>query len=150
MVVAVGVEGLRALLGRHLGYSDWLEITQERVDRFAEATDDHQWIHVDPVRAAVGRYGRPIAHGNLVLSLTSHLLGQILDLRGFSMIVNYGGDRVRFLSPVVVGARLRAGARIRSVDEFRGGAQLSVTIALAIRGRAAPVCVARVILRAYL
>jgi acyl dehydratase len=149
-MVTEGVEGLRELVGQHLGYSDWLDITQDRVDQFAAATGDRQWIHVDPVRAASSRYRGPIAHGHLILSLTSHLLRQILDTQGFSMLVNLGGDRVRFLSPVPVGARLRAGAVIRSVDEIRGGARLSVRVVFTIQGQAAPVCVAQVILCAYL
>ncbi len=148
-IVVSGAEELRALAGCELGHSDWLEITQDRVDQFAAATADRQWIHVDPRRAAAGRYRGPIAHGHLILSLTSYLLGQVLDIRGFSMTVNYGCDRVRFLSPVPVGARLRAGATIRTADEFLGGVRLSVTMVFTIQGRAAPVCVARVILHAY-
>lgn len=148
-VAAEGIEGLRALVGQRLGESDWVEITQERVRRFAEATEDRQWIHLDPERAAAGRYGGPVAHGALVLSLASRLLGQILEPRGFAMVVNYGSDRVRFLSPVPVGARLRASATIRTVDPFRDGVGFSVTMVFAVEGRRAPVCVARVLLRAY-
>lgn len=147
--VAVGVDGVLALVGTRLGVSDWLEITQERVARFAAATDDHQWIHVDPARAATSRFGGPVAHGQLIVALTSHLLGQILDARGFSMIVNYGSDRVRLLSPVPVGARLRASATLTAAEEFPGGVQLVLAVTYWIAQRRAPVCFAKVILRAY-
>src|SRR5215471_21471217 len=99
---------LRDRAGQHLGTSSWHEITQEQVNLFADATGDHQWIHVDPDRAATGPFGGPIAHGYLTLSLVPRLLPEIIELSGFSMGVNYGCDRVRFPSPVPVGSRLRA------------------------------------------
>src|SRR3954447_19456682 len=108
-----GIAGLKDLVGQHLGYSDYLEITQEQVNTFAEATGDHQWIHVDPERAkAESPFGGPIAHGHLTLSLVPALLPEIVDMQGFSMGVNYGTEKVRFPSPVPVGSRVRAGATL--------------------------------------
>src|SRR5690242_14002818 len=95
-----GVEGVQGLVGQHLGYSDWLEITQDRVDLFADATGDHQWIHVDPERAAAGPFGGPIAHGYLTLSLSNLFLPQIVEVRGISAGVNYGADKIRYPAPV--------------------------------------------------
>src|SRR5437763_3376189 len=100
-------DDILAAIGKPLGQSDWLEITQQRIDRFADATDDHQWIHVDPVRAAQGPFGATIAHGYLTLSLMAHFLPQIVQVRGMRMGVNYGCDKVRFPAPVKVGARVR-------------------------------------------
>ncbi len=105
------LDEVKAGVGTHLGHSDWLTIDQERIDRFADATGDHQWIHVDPERAKDGPFGATIAHGYLTLSLSNYFLPQILDVRGVSMGVNYGMNKVRFPAPVTVGSRLRAGAR---------------------------------------
>ena len=102
---ATDKEHLHSLVGQHLGYSRWLDITQCRVDRFAEATGDEQWIHIDPTKAAESRFGGTVVHGYLILSLTSYLLADILDLKESSLVVNYGCDRVRFLSPLPVGSR---------------------------------------------
>lgn len=148
-ITASGAEGLRALVGQHLGYSDWLEITQERVNRFADATGDHQWIHLDPKRAASGPFGGPIAHGYLTLSLLPTFLPQILDIRGFSMGVNYGCNKVRFPSPVPVGARLRCGATLGAVADVPGGVQLTVSLTFETEGSEKPACVAEVLLRSY-
>src|SRR5690348_6261167 len=112
-----GIDGLRGALGTHLGYSDWLAIDQARINTFAEATGDHQWIHVDPEKAAAGPFGATIAHGFLTLSLTNLFLPQIVDVQGFSMGINYGTDKVRFPSPVVVGSRVRGGAELVSVED---------------------------------
>src|SRR3954464_1966513 len=110
-----GITGLTDLAGEHLGYSDWHTVTQEQVDRFADATGDHQWIHVDPERAAKeSPFGGPVAHGFLTLSLLPMLLPQLLETTGFRMGVNYGTEKVRFPSPVPVGARIRAGAVVDS------------------------------------
>jgi acyl dehydratase len=149
-IVIARPEDLQTLVGQRLGYSDWLEITQERVDQFAAATGDCQWIHVDPARAASGPFHRTIAHGHLIVSLSSYLLGQIMKLRAFASVVNYGSDRVRFLSPVPVGARLRAEATLQSVTNCRGGKRLSMTMVFRVEGQASPACVARLILCAYL
>ena len=112
-IVLSGLAAVQEAKGRHLGHSDWLEITQERVDQFAEATGDHQWIHVDVERSRrEGRFGGTIAHGYLTLSLASYFLPQIVRYEGFTMAVNYGVDKVRFPAPVPVGSRIRAGAEI--------------------------------------
>ncbi len=138
----VGLDELRAAAGDHLGYSDWTEITQERVDEFAEATGDHQWIHVDPVRArAESPFGGPIAHGYLTLAISNELLPQILEVRGISMGVNYGVDKVRFPSPVPVGSRVRAGAELVAVADVAGGAQATIRITIEVAGAAKPACV---------
>jgi acyl dehydratase len=150
MKTANGVEGIRALVGTHVGYSDWRVLTQERVNLFADATDDHQWIHVDPERAAQGPFGAPIAHGFLTLSLTLAFLPEILVVEGFSMVVNYGLNRVRFPAPVPVGSKIRAGLSIESLDEVAGGVQLVQTITIESDGSAKPCCVAELIGRYYL
>ena len=117
-----GVEGVLAKVGQHLGHSDWVEITQEQVDKFAEATHDHQWIHVDVERAKrESPFGGPVAHGYLTLSLVSALSGQIIEATGFRMGVNYGADKIRFMSPVPVGARVRASATLDEAKLFEGG-----------------------------
>jgi acyl dehydratase len=136
-----GPDDLRSRLGTHLGYSDWLEIDQNRVNEFAEATGDHQWIHVDPVRAAKGPFGAPIAHGYLTLSLSNYFLPLIVEVRGFEAGVNYGVDKVRFPSPVKVGQRIRAGAELVSIDEVKGGLQTTIRITIEGEGSDKPACV---------
>ena len=110
--VLSGIDEVKAAVGRHLGTSDWLEITQDRIDQFADATGDHQWIHVDPERAADGPFGATIAHGYLTLSLSNALLPEIVEVQGVSMGVNYGVGKVRFPAPVPVGSRIRATAEL--------------------------------------
>src|SRR5258708_31114524 len=112
-----GIADLKAKLGEHLGYSDWIEITQERVNLFAEATGDHQWIHVDPERAKSGPFGGPIAHGYLTLSLAPMLLASTFRADGISMGDNYGLDKLRFPAPVPVGSKVRVGAKLAVVDD---------------------------------
>jgi acyl dehydratase len=136
-----GPDDLRDRLGTHLGYSDWLEIDQDRVNEFADATGDHQWIHVDPVRATQGPFGAPIAHGYLTLSLSNYFLPQIVEVRGFEAGVNYGVDKVRFPSPVKVGQRVRAGAELVSIDEVKGGLQTTIRITIEGEGTDKPACV---------
>lgn len=145
-----GVAGVKALpTGELLGYSDWVEITQEKVNQFADATGDHQWLHVDPERAKDGPFGGPIAHGYLTLSLVPLLLPQVLELSGFSMGVNYGCDRVRFPSPVPVGSKVRAGVVLDSVTDVTGGIQLSVTMTFEVDGAPKPACIATILVRQY-
>jgi acyl dehydratase len=139
--VFANLDELTAGVGRHLGYSDWLEIDQKRVDRFAEATGDHQWIHVDPARAADGPFGTTIAHGYLTLALSNFFLPQIVDVHGISMGINYGVNKVRFPSPVRVGSRLRAGAELTAADPIPGGVQTVVVITMETEGGDKPVCV---------
>jgi acyl dehydratase len=145
-----GIDGLKAAVGEHLGYSDWLEITQERVNQFADATGDHQWIHVDPERSkAESPFGGPIAHGYLTLSLIPGLLPQVFTTTGFRMGVNYGCNKVRFMSPVPVGANLRLGVKVVAVDEIAGGAQMVYEVTLETEGSTKPSCVAEVVYRSY-
>jgi acyl dehydratase len=144
-----GIDELKALQGKHLGYSDHVEITQEQVNTFADATGDHQWIHVDPERAKAGPFGGPIAHGYLTLSLTPALLPQILQVGGISMGVNYGCGKVRFPSPVPVGSKVRAGAELVSVEDVAGGAQVTLLVTFEVEGAPKPSCVAEVIYRYY-
>jgi acyl dehydratase len=124
-------------------------VTQERVNGFAAATGDHQWIHVDPERAAGGPFGGTIAHGYLTLSLVSVVLTEILDVHGFSVVVNYGCDRVRFPAPVPVGARVRGTATVGEVREITGGVQVAVTLTFDAEGSDKPACVAAVLIRYY-
>ena len=145
-----GVEGLKARVGDHLGYSEWKVVTQEQVNLFADATGDHQWIHVDVERAKAGPFGAPIAHGYLTLSLTPALLSEVMNVSGISMGVNYGIDKLRFPSPVPVGSRLRAGVQLASVDEVTGGAQAKLIVTYEVEGSAKPACVAEIIFRYYL
>lgn len=113
-----GIDEVKAAIGRHLGYSEWVEVTQEQVNLFADATGDHQWIHVDPVRAAAeSPFGGPIAHGYLTLSLTNLFLPQVVDVQDVSLGVNRGTGKVRFPAPVPVGSRLRAGVELVSADD---------------------------------
>lgn len=132
---------LEGAVGDHLGYSDWVDITQERIDLFADATGDHQWIHTDPARAAEGPFGTTIAHGYLTLSLTNMLLPQIVRVEGISMGVNYGADKVRFPAPVPCGSRVRAGAELAAVDPVPGGVQAKIVVTVEIEGSAKPACV---------
>ena len=147
--VISGVDELKAAIGEHLGYSDWLEIDQDRVNRFADATGDHQWIHVDVERAKSGPFGGPIAHGYLTLSLGPVLLPEIFTVSGISMGVNYGANKIRFMSPVPVGAKLRAGAKLANVEDVAGGAQVTMEVTFEVEGAAKPSCVAEIIFRYY-
>ncbi|MFT4656873.1 MAG: acyl dehydratase [Candidatus Aldehydirespiratoraceae bacterium] len=144
-----GIDGMKALVGEHLGYSPYVEITQEQVNTFAEATGDHQWIHIDVERANAGPFGGPIAHGYLTLSLGPMLSPQIFGVSGISMGVNYGTDKVRFPAPVPVGSQLRLGATLKSVDDVAGGAQVTMEFVFEIEGASKPSCVAEVIFRYY-
>ncbi|WPO69405.1 MULTISPECIES: MaoC family dehydratase [unclassified Streptomyces] len=150
MTVTVnGLDELAALTGSELGVTEWLEVGQERIDTFADATDDHQWIHTDPERAARGPFGAPIAHGYLTLSLFIPLFTDLLDVRGVTTKVNYGLDKVRFPAPVKAGARIRLRATLTSVDEVRGGVQIAVDGTVEIEGGDRPACVLRSLSRFY-
>ncbi|WP_280424718.1 MaoC family dehydratase [Nocardia carnea] len=146
-VVAHGLQDLRDLLGRHLGYSEWIEIAQDRVSLFADATGDHQWIHVDTDRAAESPFGGLVAHGFLTLSLLPTFIPQVLVIKGFSAAVNYGTDKVRFPAPVPVGSFVRGGLEVASVEEVRGGVQLTVVVTVEVQGRDKPACVAHFVTR---
>ena len=136
-------------VGTELGLSAWHEITQERVNLFAEATGDHQWIHVNPELARQGPFGGPIAHGYLTLSMLPMLLGELIRSQGVALAVNYGLNRVRFTSPVPVGARVRAVASLKEVEEVSGGVQLVLAVRVEIEGQEKPALVAETITRLY-
>jgi acyl dehydratase len=141
------LDDLTAAVGIHLGYSDWITIDQARIDLFADATGDHQWIHVDPEQAKAGPFGATIAHGYLTLSLTNLFLPQIVDVRGISMGINYGVNKVRFPSPVLVGSRVRGGAELAAVEEIPGGVQATIRITVEIEGADKPACVVESVTR---
>ncbi len=145
-----GIDAMRDAVGQHLGYSDWHVVTQEQVNMFADATGDHQWIHVDPERAArESPFGGPIAHGYLTLSLAPALLSQVVSVGGISMGVNYGCNRVRFPSPVPVGSSLRLGAKLAALEDIAGGAQVVLHLTFEVEGTPKPSCVAEAVYRYY-
>ena len=144
-----GLQGYRELAGQPLGTSDWLTVSQEKVDRFADATGDHQWIHVDPERARQGPFGGTIAHGFLTLSLIPSLSAELVAIEGVRMGINYGLNRVRFPAPVPVGSRVRASIRNVSVDDFQGGIQVVNEVTISVEGQEKPACVAETVTRLY-
>ncbi|HTT58980.1 MAG TPA: MaoC family dehydratase [Acidimicrobiales bacterium] len=147
---AHSIDDLKSLVGTHLGYSEYRTVTQEQVDLFADATGDHQWIHVDPKRAAAGPFGHTIAHGYLTLSLVPQLTSGLLHVEGVAMGINYGSNKVRFTSPVPVGSRVRAGATLVSVDDVPGGVQIAMDVVVEIEDADKPACVAQTLSRLYL
>ncbi|EMF52307.1 MULTISPECIES: MaoC family dehydratase [Streptomyces] len=144
-----GIDELKKLAGSDLGTSEWIEVTQERIDTFADATGDHQWIHVDPEKAAEGPFGAPIAHGYLTLSLFIPLFTELLDVEGVSTKVNYGLNKVRFPSPVKVGSKIRLVGRLASVEDVPGGVQITVDGTIEIEGAAKPAAVLQSLSRFY-
>lgn len=142
-----GLDEFVAAEGAELGPTDWLEVTQDRVNVFADATDDHQWIHVDPERAANGPFGGTIAHGLLTLSLLPHFTHQLYTVDNIAMAINYGYNKVRFITPVRVGAKIRARAQIAKVDQLDGAVQATVTVTVEIDGSDKPAAVAESIVR---
>lgn len=136
-----GVADLQDAVGQHLGHSEWFTVTQQQVDLFAEATGDHQWIHVDPVRAAEGPFGTTIAHGYLTLSLVPMLVAQIYSIEAVALVINYGADKLRFPAPVPVGARIRAGVELASVEPGSAGYQVVARVTIECEGSAKPACV---------
>ncbi|MEH3077050.1 MAG: MaoC family dehydratase [Quadrisphaera sp.] len=140
---------LPGLAGAEIGTSEWITVTQERIGTFADATDDHQWIHVDPERAASGPFGAPIAHGFLTLSLFIPLWSQLLEVSDATTLVNYGLDKVRFTSPVKAGSRVRLVATLTSVTEVKGGLQLAVSGVLELEGGERPALVVEFLSRVY-
>ena len=150
MITVDGLEEIKKLSGRELGRTGWLDITQDRVDRFADATGDHQWIHVDPGRAAAGPFGGTIAHGYLTLSLVIPLFTELLEIRGTAMGINYGLEKVRFPNPVRVGSRIRLAATVAEVTDVAPGCvQLVLDFVVEIDGERKPACVARPVYRHY-
>jgi acyl dehydratase len=144
-----GLDELKKLAGADLGTSEWIDVTQERVNTFADATGDHQWIHVDVEKAKAGPFKAPIAHGYLTLSLGPALSPQVYRIDGFSMGVNYGADKIRFPSPVPVGSKLRLGVKLLEVSEVAGGIQTKLEFSFEVEGAAKPSCVAEVLFRLY-
>jgi acyl dehydratase len=140
---------LRPLVGTSLGSSAWVDVDQHRIDTFADATEDHQWIHVDPERAKQGPFGGTIAHGYLTLSLLIPMWTEILDVRSVRTKVNYGLGKVRFPAPVPSGSRVRATATLAALEEIKGGVQLTIDAVVELEGGDKPVCVAQPIFRFY-
>ena len=147
--VITGADELKSLVGEHLGYSPYVDVTQDQVNLFADATGDHQWIHVDVEKAKSGPFGGPIAHGYLTLSLGPYLYPQVVQIGGFSMGVNYGANKVRFPSPVMVGSRLRLGVKLLDVEDIAGGVQMVMEFTFECEGASKPSCVAEIIFRSY-
>lgn len=144
-----GIDELKKLAGSDLGTSEWIEVTQERINTFADATGDHQWIHVDPEKAAEGPFGAPIAHGYLTLSLFIPLFTELLDVQGVTTKVNYGLNKVRFPSPVKVGSRIRLVGKLAEVEDVAGGVQITVDGTIEIEGGAKPAAVLQSLSRFY-
>ncbi|MEA2683334.1 MAG: hypothetical protein QOK05_1662 [Chloroflexota bacterium] len=142
-----GLDALAGLVGTTLGTGDWHQVTQEQIDLFAEATGDHQWIHVDPARAATGPFGTTIAHGFLTLSILPMLVSSISKVEGIRMGINYGLNRVRFPAPVKVGSRVRATTTLKEVTEIPGGVQAINEVLIEIEGSDKPACVAESVVR---
>jgi acyl dehydratase len=147
---AHGLDELKALAGADLGHTGWLEITQDRVNAFADATGDHQWIHVDPGKAAAGPFGGTIAHGYLTLSLVVHLFSELAEVRGVSMGINYGLNKVRFPAPVPVGSKVRLAAQVGAVEDAGVNAvQAVMDFTVELEGSEKPACVAQAVFRYY-
>ncbi|MFC4946753.1 MaoC family dehydratase [Pseudonocardia sp. GCM10023141] len=149
MRVFNGVDELRAAAGSEIGVSDWVTVEQTQIDQFAESTGDHQWIHVDPERAAAGPFGSTIAHGFLTLSLLPVLIGQVYRIDGVKMGVNYGLNKVRFTSPVPVGSKVRGKIELVDVADAGGGVQLTNKVTVEIEGAERPALVAEWLTRQY-
>ncbi len=143
------LDELQTLIGQDIGESDWITVDQQRIDRFAQATGDHQWIHVDPVRAAAGPFGTTVAHGFLTLSLLPEMSASAFAIDEAKMGVNYGLNRVRFPAPVPVNSRLRGRFKLLSYDAIPGGAQMTVEVTMEREGSPKPVCVAESIARRF-
>ena len=140
-----GLAEVLALSGADLGASDWVAVEQARIDLFAEASGDHQWIHVDPERAAAGPFGKTIGHGYLTLALVVPLLWQVISFPEDAMIVNYGLNKVRFPAPVLVGSRVRLAAAVKQVTETRNGAEIVLALAVEVEGATRPACIAEAV-----
>jgi acyl dehydratase len=143
--IVKGMDGLRDQVGQHLGHSDWHEVTQEQVNRFADATGDHQWIHVDVERAKAGPFGGPIAHGYLTLSLIPFLSSGLMPVNGVSRGINYGSDKVRFTNMVRIGKRVRLRQKLIGVEPKSGGLQIKNECTIEIEGEDRPACIAETI-----
>ena len=138
---------LKAAVGTHVGYSEWLEVDQERINLFADATGDHQWIHVDPDRAKDGPFGTTIAHGYLTLSITNMFLPQLVTVSTSKLGINYGANKVRFPAPVPVNSRIRVGGEVLEADDIPGGVQMIVRLTVEVEGSEKPACVVESVTR---
>ena len=147
--VITGPDEVKAAVGQEIGVSDWYEVTQEEIDRFADVTGDHQWIHVDPERAAQTPFGGTIAHGLFTLSLGPKMSYEIMDMQGFAFGMNYGYGKVRFPAPLPVGSKVRMRATLTNVEDVAGGLQVTITQAFEREGGEKPVCVAESIARLF-
>ena len=143
------LQELQSLVGQEVGLSDWITVDQKRIDLFAEATGDHQWIHIDPVKAAKGPFGKTIAHGFLTLSLLPELFAKAFDIGDVRMGVNYGLNKVRFTSPVPSDGRVRGRFVLREYQAIEGGAQLAVEATIELEGSPKPACIAETITRRF-
>lgn len=143
-----GIAGFEALVGQHLGYSDWIEVSQDRIQQFADATDDHQWIHLDVARCKKeSPFGGTIAHGYLTLAMIPVMYRQILDISGVQLTINYGTNKVRFPSPVPSGSKVRLGLEVAAVDEVKGGVQCTFKGIMEIEGAEKPAMAAELLYR---
>ncbi|MGH3935697.1 MAG: MaoC family dehydratase [Pseudonocardiaceae bacterium] len=149
MKIFTGADELRAAAGAQLGASEWMVIDQRRVNTFADVTEDHQWIHIDPQRAAAGPFGTTIVHGFLTLSLLPHLINQTYRVEGTTMVINYGLNKVRFPAPVPVASKVQAEVMLAEVSAAAGGLQLVLRATLRIEGHPKPGCVADWVTRVY-
>lgn len=148
-IIINGLDELRSKAGEHLGYSEWLKVTQDQINTFADATGDHQWIHTDTERAASGPFGGTIAHGYLTLALLIPLWSQIVEFRGIRMAINYGLNKLRFPAPVPSGAKIRLGATLAAVNDIPDGAEAVVDAVIECQGSPKPACVAQTVYRYY-
>lgn len=149
MITLNGIDDIKARIGQELGVSDWDDVTQEKIDAFADATGDHQWIHVDPERAAQTPFGGTIAHGYYTLSLAPQFSYGLYKVENVAFALNYGLNKVRFPAPLPVGSRVRMRAAIASVDDIPGGIQMATALTFEREGGEKPVCVAETLVRIY-
>jgi acyl dehydratase len=136
-------------VGEHLGYSSWVNVSQDRINQFADATDDHQWIHIDPDKSRQGPFGQTIAHGFLTMSMVSSFMPMIFSVENIAMGINYGVNKVRFPSPVLVNSQIRGGAELISVEEIKGGIQVIIRVTVEIKDQEKPACIVETITRYY-
>jgi acyl dehydratase len=145
----IALADLPSMVGKHLGFGDWETIDQEKINRFADATGDHQWIHIDAERAKSGPFGTTIAHGYMTLSLVPIFVFQLLKVDGAKLVVNYGLNKARFPAPVPSGSRVRMGGEIGAVEPVSGGLQVTLNCTFEIEGQSKPACVAEIVFRYY-
>jgi acyl dehydratase len=149
MITLDGIDDIKARIGTELGVSDWHDVTQQEIDAFADATGDHQWIHVDPARASETPFGGTIAHGYYTLSLAPRFSYELYDVQNVAFALNYGLNKVRFPAPLPVGSRVRMRAAIASVEDIPGGIQMATALTFEREGGEKPVCVAETLVRIY-